>query len=203
MRTGVTTKTCALHNADPMTVYLLNDGGEPVVVPGVVDFNLTVENPEVNEEREDPRRVNPRRAQQLRRRRRANPGDLSLNLDYDPCHRVHRELLAAGETDVMITLRFEMNDNVGQPVIAQEVDCSVLRTPSRSADRASAVPTTPTAPTPSTRSCVCSATETSAVGPSRWSADAFPGDPARGCFSRMDSGMPGIDWRGEGRRLIA
>ena len=110
-----------------MTVYLLNDGGEPVPVPCVVDFNLTVENPEVNEEREDPRRVNPRRAQQLRLRRRANPGDLSLSLDYDPCHRVHRELLAAGESDVMITLRFEMNDNVGQPVIAQEVDCSVLR----------------------------------------------------------------------------
>ena len=43
-------------NADPMTVYLLIEGEEPVAVPGIVDFNLTVENPEVNEE---PRRYPP------------------------------------------------------------------------------------------------------------------------------------------------
>ena len=39
----------------------------------------------MNDERDDGRRVNPRRTQQLRRRRRANAGDLSLTLDYDPC----------------------------------------------------------------------------------------------------------------------
>ena len=99
-----------LHNADPMTVYLLIDGEEPVAVPGIVDFNLTVENPEVHEERDDARRVNPRRAQQLRRRRRANPGDLNLTLDYDPCDWVHQELLAAGEADVRLTLRFAVRD---------------------------------------------------------------------------------------------
>lgn len=74
-----------LQNVDPMTVYLLIEGEEPVAVPGIVDFNLTVQNPEVNDERDDGRRVNPRRTQQLRRRRRANAGDLSLTLDYDPC----------------------------------------------------------------------------------------------------------------------
>ena len=114
-------------NADPMTVYLLIDGEEPAAVPGIVDFNLTVENPEVNEEPGDTRRVNPRRAQQLRRRRRANPGDLSLTLDYDPCDWVHQELLAAGEADVMLTLRFAMSDGTGHTVIAQDVDVSVLR----------------------------------------------------------------------------
>ena len=41
-------------NADPMTVYLLIDGEEPAAVPGIVDFNLTVENPEVNEDRAIP-----------------------------------------------------------------------------------------------------------------------------------------------------
>jgi hypothetical protein len=116
-----------LHNADPMTVYLLIDGEEPVAVPGIVDFNLTVENPEVHEERDDARRVNPRRAQQLRRRRRANPGDLNLTLDYDPCDWVHQELLAAGEADVRLTLRFAVRDGAGQAVSAQDVDCSVLR----------------------------------------------------------------------------
>ena len=114
-------------NADPMTVYLLVEDDEPVAIPGIVDFNLTVENPEVHEEREDTRRVNPRRAQQLRRRRRANPGDLSLTLDYDPCDWVHQELLAAGEDDASLTLRFAMSDAEGQPVIVQDVDCSVLR----------------------------------------------------------------------------
>ena len=114
-------------NADPMTVYLLVEDDEPVAIPGIVDFNLTVENPEVHEEREDARRVNPRRAQQLRRRRRANPGDLSLTLDYDPCDWVHQELLAAGEDDASLTLRFAMSDAEGQPVIVQDVDCSVLR----------------------------------------------------------------------------
>ena len=114
-------------NDDPMTVYLLIEGEEPVAVPGIVDFNLTVENPEVHEEREDVRRVNPRRAQQLRRRRRANPGDLSLTLDYDPCHWIHQKLLAAGEDDVVLTLRFAMSDANGHTVIAQDVDCSVLR----------------------------------------------------------------------------
>ena len=103
-----------LHNADPMTVYLLIDGEEPVAVPGIVDFNLTVENPEVHEERDDARRVNPRRAQQLRRRRRANPGDLNLTLDYDPCDWVHQELLAAGEADVRLTLRFAVRDGAGR-----------------------------------------------------------------------------------------
>lgn len=115
------------QNADPMTVYLLIAGEEPVAVPGIVDFNLTVENPEVHEERDDGRRVNPRRAQQLRRRRRANPGDLSLTLDYDPCDWIHQELIAAGEADVMLTLRFAMCDAQGDPVIVQDVDCSVLR----------------------------------------------------------------------------
>lgn len=115
------------QNADPMTVYLLIEGEEPVAVPGIVDFNLTVENPEVHEERDDGRRVNPRRAQQLRRRRRANPGDLSLTLDYDPCDWIHQELIAAGEADVMLTLRFAMRDAQATPVIVQDVDCSVLR----------------------------------------------------------------------------
>ena len=115
------------NNVDPMTVYLLIDGEEPVVVPGIVDFNLTVENPEALEEREDARRVNPRRAQALRRRRRANPGDLSLTLDYDPCDWIHQELVAAGEADVTLTLRFAMSDDAGQPVIVQDVDVSVLR----------------------------------------------------------------------------
>ena len=114
-------------NDDPMTVYLLIEGEEPVAVPGIVDFNLTVENPEVHEERDDSRRVNPRRTQQLRRRRRANPGDLSLTLDYNPCDWIHQELLAAGEHDVVLTLRFAMSDGTGHPVIAQDVDCSVLR----------------------------------------------------------------------------
>ena len=114
-------------NADPMTVYLLVEDDEPVAIPGIVDFNLTVENPEVHEEREDARQVNPRRAQQLRRRRRANPGDLSLTLDYDPCDWMHQELLAAGEDDASLTLRFAMSDAEGHPVIVQDVDCSVLR----------------------------------------------------------------------------
>ena len=92
-----------LQNVDPMTVYLLIEGEEPVAVPGIVDFNLTVQNPEVNDERDDGRRVNPRRTQQLRRRRRANAGDLSLTLDYDPCDWVHQELLAAGEDDAQLT----------------------------------------------------------------------------------------------------
>ena len=96
-------------------------------MPGIVDFNLTVENPEVHEERENARQVNPRRAQALRRRRRANPGDLSLTLDYDPCDWIHQELLAAGEDDVMLTLRFAMSDANGLPVIVQDVDVSVLR----------------------------------------------------------------------------
>ena len=115
------------HNADPMTVYLLIDGEEPVAVPGIADFNLTVENPEVNEERKDARQVNPRRTQQLRRRRRANPGDLNLTLDYDPCDWVHQELLAAGEDDVRLTLRFAVRDGTGRTASAQDVDCSVLR----------------------------------------------------------------------------
>ena len=116
-----------LQNIDPMTVYLLIDGEEAVAVPGLVDFNLTVENPEVHEEREDNRRVNPRRAQQLRRRRRANPGDLSLTLDYDPVDWVHQELLGAGEDDVRLTLRIAVRDATGRVVSAQDVDCSVLR----------------------------------------------------------------------------
>ena len=115
------------QNIDPMTVYLLTESDEPVAIPGVADFNLTVENPEVNEERKDARQVNPRRAQQLRRRRRANPGDLSLTLDYDPCDWVHQELLAAGEEDDRITLRIAIRDAAGQTIIAQDVDCSVLR----------------------------------------------------------------------------
>ena len=116
-----------LQNADPMTIYLLIDGEEPVAIPGVADFNLTVENPEVNEERDEARRVNPRRTQQLRRRRRANPGDLSLTLDYDPCEWIHQELLAAGGDDVRLTLRIVVRDSTGRAVSAQDVDCSVLR----------------------------------------------------------------------------
>ena len=116
-----------LQNADPMTIYLLIDGEEPVAIPGVADFNLTVENPEVNEERDEARRVNPRRTQQLRRRRRANPGDLSLTLDYDPCEWIHQELLAAGEDDVRLTLRIVVRDSTGRAVSAQDVDCSMLR----------------------------------------------------------------------------
>ena len=115
------------NNADPMTVYLLMESEEPVVVPGITDFNLTVVNPEVQEERENARRVNARRTQQLRRRRRANAGDLSLTLDYDPCHWIHQELVAAGESDVMLTLRFAMSNASGQPVLVQDVDVSVLR----------------------------------------------------------------------------
>ena len=116
-----------LQNADPMTIYLLIDGEEPVAIPSVADFNLTVENPEVNEERDEARRVNPRRTQQLRRRRRANPGDLSLTLDYDPCEWIHQELLAAGEDDDRLTLRIVVRDSTGRAVSAQDVDCSVLR----------------------------------------------------------------------------
>ena len=48
-------------------------------------------------------------------------------MDYDPCDWVHQELLAAGEADVTLTLRFAMNDANSQPVIVQDVDCSVLR----------------------------------------------------------------------------
>ncbi len=116
-----------LPNTDPMTVYLLLEEEEPVAISGVVDFNLTVENPEVHEEREDARRVNPRRAQQLRRRRRANPGDLSITLDYDPCDWVHQELLAAGEDTGWVTLRIAVRDGMGTTVAVQDVDCSVLR----------------------------------------------------------------------------
>ena len=116
-----------LQNVDPMTVYLLIEDEEPVAVPGIVDFNLTVQNPEVNDERDDGRRVNPRRTQQLRRRRRANAGDLSLTLDYDPCDWVHQELLAAGEDDVRLTLRIAVRDSTGRAVSAQDVDCSVSR----------------------------------------------------------------------------
>ena len=116
-----------LQNVDPMTVYLLIEGEEPVAVPGIVDFNLTVQNPEVNDERDDGRRVNPRRTQQLRRRRRANAGDLSLTLDYDPCDWIHQELLAAGEDDVRLTLRIVVRDSTGRAVSAQDVDCSMLR----------------------------------------------------------------------------
>ena len=115
------------HNADPMTVYLLIDGEEPVAVPGIADFNLTVENPEVNEERKDARQVNPRRTQQLRRRRRANPGDLNLTLDYDPCDWVHQELLAAGEDDVRLTLRFAVRDGTGAQDVVFEADLRLQR----------------------------------------------------------------------------
>ena len=114
-------------NTDPMTVYLLLEEEEPVAIPGVVDFNLTVENPEVHEDREDARRANPRRAQQLRRRRRANPGDLNVTLDYDPCDWVHQELLAAGEDNGRIALRIAVRDGMGEVVAVQDVDCSVLR----------------------------------------------------------------------------
>ena len=61
------------------------------------------------------------------RRRRANPGDLNLTLDYDPCDWVHQELLAAGEDDVRLTLRFSARDSTGRAVSAQDVECSVLR----------------------------------------------------------------------------
>lgn len=123
-------------NPDPMTICLLTDSrradGEagcavPHPIPGVVDFSLTVENPEVNEERDDARRVNPRRAQQLRRRRRANPGDIALTLDYDPMAPAHQELLAAGESEARLTLRIIVQDAAGQLMSAQDVDCSVLR----------------------------------------------------------------------------
>ena len=114
-------------NPDPIVIYLV-DGDRVVPIPGLVDFNLTVENPEVNEERDDNRRrVNPRRAQQLRRRRRANPGDISLTLDYNPLDQVHRKLLDAGEDDILLTLRIVARDAGGQTVRAREVDCSVLR----------------------------------------------------------------------------
>ena len=36
-------------------------------------------------------------------------------------------MLAAGEADVTLTLRFAMSDDAGQPVIVQDVNCSVLR----------------------------------------------------------------------------
>jgi len=113
-------------NPDPIAIYLV-DGGLVGPVPGVVDFSLTVENPEVNEEREDARRVNPRRAQQLRRRRRANPGDISLTLDYNPLEPAHQELLDAGESEAWLTLRIVVHDAAGQAMSAQDVDCSVLR----------------------------------------------------------------------------
>ena len=123
-------------NPDPIAIYLLpdsrmdgrtTDGALDGPIAGVVDFSLSVENPEVNEERDDARRVNPRRAQQLRRRRRANPGDLSLTLDYDPTAPAHQELLAAGESDIHLTLRIVMQDLAGEVMSAQDVDCSVLR----------------------------------------------------------------------------
>ena len=165
------------HNADPMTVYLLIDGEEPVAVPGIADFNLTVENPEVNEERKDARQVNPRRTQQLRRRRRANPGDLNLTLDYDPCDWVHQELLAAGEDDVRLTLRFAVRDGTGYTASAQDVDCSVLRYNISCASGTGDVLATTIAPTSSRRTCACSATATSAAWTSLAPTDASPRSP--------------------------
>ena len=115
--------------ADPIAIYLM-DGASvgPLLypVPGIVDFTLTVANPAADAERDAPRRI-PRRAWRLRRRRRANPGDLTLTLDYNPLEPAHRELLDAGERDARLTLRIVMQDAAGAVLRAQDVDCSVLR----------------------------------------------------------------------------
>jgi hypothetical protein len=110
----------------PLTVYLL-DGGGAQRIPDIIDFNLVGENPDADDEGGEPGTMNARRARQVRRRRRANPGDITLELDYNPCEPMHQELLAAGESDRRLLLRIVLNDEAGRPVYAHEVECSVLR----------------------------------------------------------------------------
>ena len=110
----------------PLTVYLL-DGGGAQRIPDIIDFNLVGENPDAGDEEGEPGTMNTRRARQMRRRRRANPGDMTLELDYDPCDPTHQELLAAGESDRKLKLRIVLNDEAGRPVGGHEVECSVLR----------------------------------------------------------------------------
>ena len=113
-------------NDGPLTLYLVEDGVAHRV-PAVIDFTLVGENPEAHEGEAEGGAVNPRRARQMRRRRRANPGDISLELDYDPSDPQHQVLLAAGDCDKRLTLRIVLNDETGRPVHAQEAECSVLR----------------------------------------------------------------------------
>ena len=103
------------------------DDGVPHRIPGVIDFTLLGESPESIEAENEEGSVNPRRARQMRRRRRANPGDITLELDYDPCDPRHQALLAAGESYRRLTLRIVMYDAGGRPVYAQQAECSVLR----------------------------------------------------------------------------
>ena len=110
----------------PLTIYLL-DGAVAHKIPAIVDFTLVGENPDTHDAENDHGAVNPRRARQIRRRRRANPGDVTMELDYDPRDPRHQELLAAGESDRRLTLRIVLNDDDGRPVYAQEAECSVSR----------------------------------------------------------------------------
>ena len=110
----------------PLSVYLMA-GGVARRIPAIIDFTLVGETPEAHEAESEAGAVNPRRARQMRRRRRANPGDISIDLDYDPCDPQHQTLLAAGESDQRLTLRIVLNDGDGRAVYAQEVECSVLR----------------------------------------------------------------------------
>ena len=110
----------------PLTVYLI-DGGVSHRIPGIMDFTLVGESPETTEAENEDGPVNPRRARQMRRRRRANPGDLTMQLDYDPRDAQHQTLLAAGESDKRLTLRIVMYDAGDRPVYAQQAECSVLR----------------------------------------------------------------------------
>ena len=121
--------------ADPMTVYLLTAGEEPVAVPGLIRYNFTTMDAEGEEVREHGRLSKSynrgstlRRIRVLRRlHRRANPDELSLTLDYDPGDRIHQELLAAGESDATLTLRFAISEAEGHPARTLDADCSVLR----------------------------------------------------------------------------
>ena len=116
----------AQNGEGPLAVHLM-DGGVSHRIPGIIDFTLVGENPETMEADNEDGSVNPRRARQMRRRRRANPGDITMELDYDPCDPRHQALLAAGESDKRVTLRIVMYDAGGRPVYAQQAECSVLR----------------------------------------------------------------------------
>ena len=107
----------------PLTIYLM-DGDREIPIPGVDDFTLTTQNPEAHEEAEEGSRASRRRARQMRRRR-ATHGDLALTLLYDPSDELHQDLMAAGEEDVILTLRLAMRGPSGQPAITEDIDCAV------------------------------------------------------------------------------
>ena len=118
------------QNEESLTIYLMIDDEEPVLVPEVVGFGFTGETPEAYEKWENARWGSPLRARRMRRParwRRAAPGDLNLRLDYDPRNRAHHGLVAAGEQYVRLTLRIAICDATGQALSTQDVDCSILR----------------------------------------------------------------------------